>query len=92
MLKLAKRNYQSLGTFIRLVDYMVVETQVRINQESADLILEEMDGSKLKEKGTNRNYGIVTQIDFNQSDQGESNGMQFEPTQTEFVAQFEKLL
>jgi dynein heavy chain, axonemal len=26
VLKLAKRNYQSLGTFIRLVDYMVVET------------------------------------------------------------------
>lgn len=42
VLKLAKRNYNSLGTFIRLVDYMVVETQVRINQESADLILAEM--------------------------------------------------
>lgn len=26
VLKLAKRNYNSLGTFIRLVDYMVVET------------------------------------------------------------------
>jgi hypothetical protein len=25
VLKLARRNYQSLGTFIRLVDYMVVE-------------------------------------------------------------------
>jgi hypothetical protein len=25
-LKLAKRNYKSLGTFIRLIDYMVVET------------------------------------------------------------------
>jgi len=31
VLKLARRNYQSLGTFIRLVDYMVVETQVIIN-------------------------------------------------------------
>lgn len=31
VLKLAKRNYHSLGTFIRLVDYMVVETQVKIN-------------------------------------------------------------
>jgi len=31
VLKLAKRNYNSLGTFIRLIDYMVVETQVRIN-------------------------------------------------------------
>lgn len=26
VLRLAKRNYHSLGTFIRLVDYMVVET------------------------------------------------------------------
>ena len=39
VLKLAKRNYNSLGTFIRLIDYMVVETQVKINQESSDLIL-----------------------------------------------------
>jgi hypothetical protein len=31
VLKLAKRNYNSLGTFIRLIDYMVVETQVMIN-------------------------------------------------------------
>jgi hypothetical protein len=40
---LAEKNYASLGTFIRLVDYMVVETQVTINQESADLIYEEME-------------------------------------------------
>lgn len=26
VLRLAKRNYHSLGTFIRLIDYMVVET------------------------------------------------------------------
>ncbi len=38
----ALKNFKSLGTFIRLVDYMVVETQVKINQESADLILSEM--------------------------------------------------
>jgi len=31
VLRLARRNYHSLGTFIRLVDYMVVETQVKIN-------------------------------------------------------------
>jgi hypothetical protein len=31
VLRLAKRNYHSLGTFIRLIDYMVVETQVKIN-------------------------------------------------------------
>lgn len=31
VLRLARKNYNSLGTFIRLVDYMVTETQVRIN-------------------------------------------------------------
>jgi hypothetical protein len=43
VLKLAKRNYHSLGTFIRLIDYMVIETQVIINQESARIILDEMN-------------------------------------------------
>ena len=57
VLKLAKRNYHSLGTFIRLVDYMVVETQVKINQESADLILTEMSKDQ-------RKYGIMTTVDF----------------------------
>jgi len=42
VLRLARRNYHSIGTFIRLVDYMVVEAQVKINQESSDLILIEM--------------------------------------------------
>lgn len=31
VMKLAYQNHASLGTFIRLIDYMVVETQVRIN-------------------------------------------------------------
>jgi dynein heavy chain len=31
VVKLAWMNYNHLGTFIRLIDYMVVETQVRIN-------------------------------------------------------------
>jgi dynein heavy chain len=31
VLRLARRNFRSLGTFIRLIDYRVVETQVRIN-------------------------------------------------------------
>jgi len=35
LLLLTKRNYRSLGTYIRLVDYMVLESQVKINQESA---------------------------------------------------------
>ena len=81
VLKLAKRNYHSLGTFIRLVDYMVVEAQVKINQESANLILAEMG----KERGK---YGIQTTVEFDP----EGPGMAFEPASTEFVAQFEKLL
>lgn len=43
VLHLARNNYKSLGTFIRLIDYRVVEAQVRINQESAEFILAEMD-------------------------------------------------
>jgi len=42
LLLLTKRNYRSLGTYIRLIDYMVLETQVKINQESAEKILKEM--------------------------------------------------
>jgi dynein heavy chain len=48
VLKLARMNYKSLGTFIRLIDYRVVETQVRINQEGADLIISEMDNELKK--------------------------------------------
>jgi gamma-glutamylcyclotransferase (GGCT)/AIG2-like uncharacterized protein YtfP len=46
VLRLARKNYNSLGTFIRLIDYMVTETQVRINQESIELILYEMNNTK----------------------------------------------
>ena len=81
VLKLAKRNYNSLGTFIRLVDYMVVETQVRINQESADLILTEMNKQNDQKK-----YGINTTISFAAED------MAFEPAKSEFITQFEKIL
>lgn len=81
VLKLAKRNYHSLGTFIRLIDYMVVETQVKINQESADLIYLEMGKDQKK-------YGIQTTVDYDP----EGDGMSFEPAQAEFVGQFEKLL
>ena len=81
VLKLAKRNYHSLGTFIRLIDYMVMETQVQINQESAELILVEMEKDQKK-------YGIQTTVDYDT----QGDGMSFEPAQTEFVSQFEKLL
>ena len=43
VITLARMNFKSLGTFIRLIDYRVIETQVRINQEGADLIISEMD-------------------------------------------------
>lgn len=45
-MSLARKNYNSLGTFIRLVDYMVTETQVKINQESIESILYEMNTTK----------------------------------------------
>ena len=72
VLKLAKRNYNSLGTFIRLIDYMVVETQVKINQESADLILTEMSSDKKK-------VSIQTTVSF------ATEGMSFEPAKSEFI-------
>ena len=78
-MKLARRNYNSIGTFIRLVDYMVVETQVRINQESADLIHSEM----LKDQ---KKYGISASVNFS------GDGMVFEPAKTEFMTQFDKIL
>ena len=78
VLKLAKRNYHSLGTFIRLVDYMVVETQVKINQESADLILAEMGKDQKKQP----KYSIQTTVDFDT----DTSAMAFDPAQTEFVA------
>jgi len=43
VLRLASANFHHLGIFIRLIDYMVGETQVRINQEAAELIVSEMD-------------------------------------------------
>ena len=72
MLRLAKRNYHSLGTFIRLIDYMVVETQVKINQESADLILYEMTYAK--------RYSIQTTVAYDNKE----NGLSFIPTKNEF--------
>jgi len=82
VLKLAKRNYNSLGTFIRLIDYMVVETQVSINQDSAESILNEM-------KKDQKKYGIQTTVSF---DLGGGEGMSFDPAKSEFITQFEKIL
>jgi dynein heavy chain len=79
VMKIAKKNISSLGTFIRLVDYMVIETQVKINQEGADLVYQEM----LQE---DRKAGIGTKIDY------DDKGMVFNPTEGEFIQQFEKML
>ena len=40
-----------------MIDYRVVETQVRINQEGAELIISEMDNA-------NKKYFIDTQISY----------------------------
>jgi len=80
VLRLAKRNYHSLGTFIRLIDYMVVETQVRINQDSAEKILEEMDNQEKK-------YFIQTSVNFDTP-----KGMMFTPSKGDVITQFDKIL
>lgn len=83
VLRLARQNYKNIGTFIRLIDYRVVETQVRINQEGAELILSEMDNSSKK-------YHIETHISYD-SDPIQKK-MCFTPDQTQFKTAFEKLL
>jgi dynein heavy chain len=83
VLRLARMNYKSIGIFIRLIDYRVVETQVRINQEGAELILSEMDNS-------NKKYFIDTQISFDSDPAIDK--MSFNPDQSLFKTHFEKLL
>jgi hypothetical protein len=60
---------------------MVVETQVKINQDSAELILSEMENQ-------NKKYGITTTVSFDTEEQG----MSFTPAKNEFLSQFEKIL
>jgi hypothetical protein len=59
---------------------MVVETQVKINQESADLILFEM------QKQTK--YSLNATVNFDTPE----NGLSYNPTKNEFIASFEKVL
>ncbi len=80
VLRLARKNYNSLGTFIRLIDYMVTETQVKINQESIELILYEMNNTK--------RYNINTQVNFDTKEVG----LSFNPTKADFISWFNKLL
>lgn len=69
VVKLALKNYQDLGVFIRLIDYMVVETQVRINQEAVQLILSEMDRE-------DRKYALQTVVGF---ETGTDEGLSYTP-------------
>ena len=66
---LARRNYNSLGTYIRLIDYWVTETKVQIN--SADRILEETARE-------NKMGAITAQVTY------EANSMRFNSPETEF--------
>jgi hypothetical protein len=50
---------------------MVVETQVKINQESTEVILCEMENP-------NRKYGLLTEVAY------DINSMIFNPTEVEF--------
>lgn len=84
MLRLARKNYNSLGTFIRLIDYMVTETQVKINQESIELILFEMNNTK--------KYNINTQVSFDAKDTGKEISLSFNPAKIDFITAFNKLL
>lgn len=59
---------------------MVTETQVKINQESIELILYEMNNTK--------RYNINTQVSFDTRE----NGLSFNPTKMEFISAFNKLL
>lgn len=86
--KLTKRNYKSLGTYIRLIDYMVIETQVRINQESAEKILQDMIRGEKK-------YWIMTKIRFEMdpNEASENTGVvSFSPPRSEFLSSYEKLM
>ena len=82
VLKLAQANYHHLGTFIRLIDYMVVETQVRINQEAAEIILNEMDRE-------DRKYALQTVVGF---DSNTDEGLSYTPTKMEIMNHIDKLL
>ena len=79
---LAQRNKTNIGTFIRLIDYMVVEMQVKINQESADMILFEINNP-------NKKYFINTLVGF---DNTTEDNLSFTPPKQQFKNDFEQLL
>jgi dynein heavy chain len=82
VMRLARINHQALGTFIRLTDYMILETLVKINQDSADLILKEM----AKDNKDNKKCFVQTLVDFNDT------GVFFNPAVTDVTEKFGKEL
>lgn len=42
LLQIANRDRERLPNFVRLVDYVMIETLVSINHQSMDILLEEM--------------------------------------------------
>lgn len=80
--KLAQLNYHHLGIFIRLIDYMVVETQVRINQEACEIIVHEMDRE-------DRKYAIQTVVGFDTTSEDQ---LSYAPTKSELEGHIGKLL
>ncbi len=42
LLEIAHRDKERLGNFVKLVDYMMIETLVSVNHVSMNLLLEEM--------------------------------------------------
>ena len=71
VLLLAKRNISAIGVFIKLVDYMVVGTQIGIILESSNIVLFDMvkDGKK---------NGLVTEVTFDES------SLVFSPPESDF--------
>ena len=67
--RLARRNYNSTGTYIRLIDYRVTEPQLQIN--SADRILEETARE-------NKMGAITAQVTY------EANSVRFKSSESEF--------
>ena len=65
--KLAARNESLLGNFIRLIDYMEVETLAKLNQDAIDLIYSEMAKSRKNGINTLVMYG-QEKMDFSRSD------------------------
>ena len=62
--RLAEKNCENLGQFIRLVDYMEVETLVKINQDSLDEIYSQMSLERKNGITTKINYGEKGEMNF----------------------------